>query len=115
AGPRAGPDPGRPPRTPRLPGRQPDRHHDPRAGPRDEASSAGFDRVVTRRRAALVTRPEPLGIAPDHAAALAALPISALHGAPAPSRTARSTEPLTTTEALISAIDHHPAAQPATP
>jgi TetR/AcrR family transcriptional repressor of lmrAB and yxaGH operons len=84
--------------------------------PRDEEFSAAFDAVFARWRAALVTRFEPLGLAPGRAAALAVLTMSALEGALVLSRAARSTEPFnTTTEALISAIDHDAAAQPATP
>ena len=84
--------------------------------PRDEEFSAGLDSVFARWRAALVTRLEPLGIAPDRAAVLAGLTISALEGALLLSRAARSTEPFTTTiEALISAIDHDAASQPAAP
>ena len=84
--------------------------------PGDEDFSAAFDRVFARWRAALATRFEPLGIAPDRAAALADLTISAIEGALILSRAARSTEPFnTTTEALISAIDHDAAAQPAAP
>jgi TetR/AcrR family transcriptional repressor of lmrAB and yxaGH operons len=75
--------------------------------PRDEAFSADFDHVFARWRTALVTRFEALGIAPGRAAALADLTISAFEGAAVLSRAARSTEPFnTTTEALISAIDH---------
>jgi TetR/AcrR family transcriptional regulator, lmrAB and yxaGH operons repressor len=75
--------------------------------PRDEEFSADFNNVFARWRAALVTRFEPLGIAPGRAAALADLTISAFEGAAVLSRAARSTEPFnTTTEALISAIDH---------
>jgi len=84
--------------------------------PRNEEFSADFDRVFARWRAALVTRFEPLGIAPGRAAALADLTISASEGAAVLSRAARSTEPFNTTiEALISAIDHDAAAQPAAP
>jgi AcrR family transcriptional regulator len=84
--------------------------------PRDQAFSADLDRVFARWRAALVTRFEPLGIAPGRAAALADLTISALEGALVLSRAARSTEPLTTTvEALISAIGHDAAAQHGAP
>jgi len=84
--------------------------------PRDEEFSAAFDSVFARWRAALVSRFEPLGIAPDRAAALADLVISALEGALLLSRAARSTEPFTTPiEALISAIDHDAASQPAAP
>ena len=84
--------------------------------PGDEEFSADFDSVFARWRAALVTRFEPLGIAPDRAAALADLTISAFEGAAVLSRAARSTEPFTTTiEALISAIDHDAASQPAAP
>jgi TetR/AcrR family transcriptional regulator, lmrAB and yxaGH operons repressor len=76
----------------------------------------GFDSVFARWRAALVTRFEPLGIAPDRAAVLAGLTMSALEGALVLSRAARSTEPFNTAiEALISAIDHDAAAQRATP
>jgi len=83
--------------------------------PRDEEFSAAFDAVFARWRAALVTRFEPLGLAPGRAAALAVLTMSALEGALVLSRAARSTQPFTTTtEALISAIDHA-AAQPAAP
>ncbi len=83
--------------------------------PRDEEFSADFDSVFARWRAALVTRLEPLGLAPGRAAALAGLTISALEGALVLSRAARSTEPFhTTTEALISAIGHA-ASQPAAP
>jgi TetR/AcrR family transcriptional regulator, lmrAB and yxaGH operons repressor len=84
--------------------------------PCDEEFSAGFDAVFARWRAALVTRFEPLGIAPERAAVLADLTISALEGALLLSRAARSTEPFNTTiEALISAIDHDAASQPAAP
>jgi TetR/AcrR family transcriptional regulator, lmrAB and yxaGH operons repressor len=84
--------------------------------PRDEEFSADFDRVFARWRAALVTRFEPLGIAPDRAEELASLTISAFEGAAVLSRAARSIEPFNTTiEALISAIDHHAAPQPAAP
>jgi TetR/AcrR family transcriptional repressor of lmrAB and yxaGH operons len=84
--------------------------------PRDEEFSADFDSVFARWRAALVTRFEPLGLAPDRATALADLTISAIEGALILSRAARSTEPFnTTTEALISAIDHDAASQPAAP
>jgi TetR/AcrR family transcriptional repressor of lmrAB and yxaGH operons len=84
--------------------------------PGDEEFSADFDSVFARWRAALVTRFEPLGIAPDRAAVLADLTISAFEGALVLSRAARSTEPFNTTvEALISAIDHDAASQPAAP
>jgi TetR/AcrR family transcriptional repressor of lmrAB and yxaGH operons len=84
--------------------------------PRDEEFSADFDSVFARWRAALVTRFEPLGLAPDRAAVLADLTISAFEGALILSRAARSTEPFkTTTEALISAIDHDAASPPAAP
>src|SRR6266511_2531985 len=84
--------------------------------PRDEQFSADFDSVFARWRAALVTRFEPLGIAPDRAAVLADLTISAFEGALLLSRAARSIEPFKTTiEALISAIDHDGASQPAAP
>src|SRR5260370_13955930 len=75
--------------------------------PRDEEFSAGFDSVFARWRAALVTRFEPLAIAPHRAAVLARLTISALDAAAVLSRAARRTAPFhTTTEALISAIGH---------
>jgi TetR/AcrR family transcriptional repressor of lmrAB and yxaGH operons len=84
--------------------------------PRDEEFSAAFDSVFARWRAALVTRFEAMGLAPGRAAALADLTMSALEGALVVSRAARSTKPFTTTtEALISAIDHAAAAQPAAP
>ena len=84
--------------------------------PSDEEFSAAFDSVFARWRAALVTRFEPLGIAPDRATALADLVISALEGALLLSRAARSTEPFKAPiEALISAIDHDAAYRPATP
>src|SRR5499433_2491190 len=84
--------------------------------PRDEEFSADFNSVFARWRAALVTRFEPLGVAPARAAALADLTMSALEGALVLSRAARSTEPFnTTTEALISAIEHDAASQPAAP
>jgi len=84
--------------------------------PGDEEFSAGLDSVFARWRAALVTRLEPLGIAPGRAAALADLTMSALEGALVLSRAARSTEPFnTTTEALISAIGHDAASRPAAP
>ena len=84
--------------------------------PRDEEFSADFDSVFARWRAALVTRFEPLGLAPDRAAVLADLTISAIEGALVLSRAARSTEPFnTTTEALISAIDHDAVPRPAAP
>ncbi len=84
--------------------------------PRDEEFSADFDSVFARWRAALVSRFEALGIAPDRAAVLAGLTISAIEGAAVLSRAARSTEPFNTTiEALISAIDHDAASQPAAP
>jgi TetR/AcrR family transcriptional regulator, lmrAB and yxaGH operons repressor len=84
--------------------------------PRDEQFSADFDSVFARWRAALVTRFQPLGIAPDRAAVLADLTISAFEGALILSRAARSIQPFNTTiEALISAIDHDAASQPAAP
>ena len=84
--------------------------------PRDEQFSADFDSVFARWRAALVTRFQPLGIAPERAAVLADLTISALEGALVLSRAARSIQPFNTTvEALISAIDHDAASQPAAP
>src|SRR5215472_4617749 len=89
--------------------------------PGDEESSAALDAVFARWRAALVTRFEPLGLAPGRARALADLTMSAIEGALVLSRAARSIEPFTTTtEALISAIDHDAidhdaAAQPAAP
>jgi TetR/AcrR family transcriptional repressor of lmrAB and yxaGH operons len=84
--------------------------------PHDEEFSADFNSVFTRWRAALVTRFQPWGIAPDRAAALADLTISAIEGAAVLSRAARSTEPFNTTiEALISAIDHDAASPPAAP
>ena len=84
--------------------------------PGDEELSAAFDAVFARWRAALVARLEPLGLAPGRAAALAGLTISAIEGALVLSRAARSTEPFTTTtEALISAIDHDAASHPAAP
>jgi TetR/AcrR family transcriptional repressor of lmrAB and yxaGH operons len=84
--------------------------------PRDEEFSAAFDSVFARWRAALITRFEPLGLAPGRAKVFADLTISALEGALILSRAARSTEPFTTTtEALISAIDHDAASQPAAP
>src|SRR5262249_60229894 len=73
--------------------------------PHDEEFSADFNNVFARWRAALVTRFERLGIAPDRAAALADLTISAFEGAAVLSRAAPSTEPFnTTTQALISAL-----------
>ena len=80
--------------------------------PRDEAFSADFDSVFARWRAALVTHFEPLGIAPDRGRGPRRPDHrSALEGALILSRAARSIEPFnTTTEALISAIDHDPAA-----
>ena len=84
--------------------------------PRDEEFSAGFDSVFARWRAALVTRLEPLGIAPGRAAVLADLTMSALEGALVLSRAARSTDPFNATiEALISAIDHDAASRPTAP
>src|SRR5262245_24500073 len=84
--------------------------------PRDEEFSAGFDSVFARWRAALMTRFEPLGAAPGRAGALAARTLSPRGGAlllrPAP----RGTEPFKTpTEALIRAIAHAAASQPAAP
>jgi TetR/AcrR family transcriptional repressor of lmrAB and yxaGH operons len=80
--------------------------------PHDEEFSADFDSVFTRWRAALVTRFEPLGIAPDRAAVLAGLTISAVEGALVLSRAARSIEPFNATvEALVSAIDPDAASQ----
>jgi TetR/AcrR family transcriptional repressor of lmrAB and yxaGH operons len=84
--------------------------------PGDEEFSAAFDGVFARWRAALVTRFEPLGLAPGRAKVFADLTMSALEGALVLSRAARSTQPYTTTPAaLTSAIDHAAAAQPATP
>ena len=83
--------------------------------PRDEEFSADFDSVFARWRAALVTRFEPLGIAPGRAAVLADLTMSALEGALVLSRAARSTEPFNTTiDALTSAINDA-ASQPTAP
>jgi TetR/AcrR family transcriptional repressor of lmrAB and yxaGH operons len=82
--------------------------------PRDEEFSADFDSVFAQWRAALATRFEALGVPPGRAAALADLTMSALEGALILSRAARSTEPFkTTTEALISAIEHDAASRPA--
>ncbi|HSR84129.1 MAG TPA: TetR/AcrR family transcriptional regulator, partial [Streptosporangiaceae bacterium] len=84
--------------------------------PGNEEFSTEFDSVFARWRAALVSSFEPLGLAPERAAVLAGLTMSALEGALILSRAARSTEPFnTTTEALISAIDHSAASQPAAP
>jgi TetR/AcrR family transcriptional repressor of lmrAB and yxaGH operons len=84
--------------------------------PGDQEFSAGFDRVFARWRAALVERFESLGVAPGRGAVLADLTMSALEGALVLSRAARSTEPFkTTTEALISAINHDATSQPAAP
>jgi TetR/AcrR family transcriptional regulator, lmrAB and yxaGH operons repressor len=84
--------------------------------PHDEQFSADFNSVFARWRAALVTRFEPLGIAPDRAAVLADLTISSFEGAALLSRAARSIEPFNTTiEAVVSAIDHDAASQPAAP
>src|SRR6516165_5727171 len=63
--------------------------------PGDEEFSAAFDTVFARWRTALVTRFEPLGIAPGRATILAGLTISAIEGALVLSRAARSTEPFT--------------------
>jgi len=52
--------------------------------PRDEEFSAAFDSVFARWRAALVARFEPLGIAPDRAAALADLTNLGARGRAAP-------------------------------
>jgi TetR/AcrR family transcriptional repressor of lmrAB and yxaGH operons len=84
--------------------------------PGDDEFSADFDRVFARWRAALVTRFEPMGIAPGRAVVLADLTMSVFEGALVLSRAARSTEPFTTTiEVLISAIDHEAASQSAAP
>jgi TetR/AcrR family transcriptional repressor of lmrAB and yxaGH operons len=84
--------------------------------PREEEFSADFNSVFARWRTALITSFEPRGIAPDRAAVLAELTMSAFEGALVLSRAARSIEPFnTTTEALISAIDHDAASQPAAP
>src|SRR6266516_4876223 len=84
--------------------------------PRDDQVSADFDSVFARWRAALVGRFEPLGIAPERASVLADLTMSAFEGALVLSRAARSIQPFKTTiEALISAIDHDAAPQPAAP
>jgi TetR/AcrR family transcriptional repressor of lmrAB and yxaGH operons len=84
--------------------------------PHDQELSAGFDTVFARWRAALVTRFEHLGVAPERAAVLADLTMSTLEGALILSRAARSTAPFkTTTEALIRAIDHDTASQLAAP
>src|SRR5258708_8230820 len=77
--------------------------------PGDEKFSADFDSVFARWRAALVTRFEPLGVAPDRAAVLAGLTISAFEGALVLSRAPPSTQPFKTTiQALARAIDHDP-------
>jgi len=84
--------------------------------PGDDEFSADFDRVFARWRAALVTRFEPMGIAPGRAVVLADLTMSVFEGALVLSRAARSTEPFTTTiEVLVSAIDHEAASQSAAP
>ncbi|HSR84214.1 MAG TPA: TetR family transcriptional regulator C-terminal domain-containing protein, partial [Streptosporangiaceae bacterium] len=84
--------------------------------PRDEDFAADFDSVFARWRAALVTRFEPLGIAPGRAAVLAELTISALEGALLLSRAARSTAPFEApVEALISAICPDAPSLPAAP
>jgi hypothetical protein len=58
--------------------------------PRDEEFSAGFYSVFARWRAALVSRFEPLGIAPGRAAVLASLTIPAFEGALVLSRADRT-------------------------
>jgi hypothetical protein len=111
-----GVDPRRPPGKLGLPERLRDRHHGPGAGPPRRAVQRRLRQRVRAWRAALVGRFEPLGIAPERAAVLADLTMSALEGALVLSRAARSIQPFkTTVEALISAIDHDAAPQPAAP
>jgi TetR/AcrR family transcriptional repressor of lmrAB and yxaGH operons len=82
--------------------------------PYHDGLSAEFDAVFARWRAALTSRFEPWGIAPDRAAVLADLVMSALEGALVLSRAARSTEPFRTTiEGLTGIFDHDSCSQPA--
>lgn len=72
----------------------------------DEELSFDFDRVFARWRAALVSRFESWGIAPQRAVVFADLVMSGFEGAMVLSRAARSTEPLrTTSDALAQLIE----------
>jgi TetR/AcrR family transcriptional repressor of lmrAB and yxaGH operons len=81
--------------------------------PYDEELSAEFDAVFARWRAALVAQFEQMGVAPERAAVLAELVMSAIEGALVLSRAARGPEPFrSTVDALIAIIDREAPSQP---
>jgi hypothetical protein len=80
--------------------------------PQDEELSAEFDAVFARWRGALVAQFEQMGVAPERAAVLAELVISAIEGALVLSRAARGPEPFRSTVDALSAIVDHEAACP---
>jgi TetR/AcrR family transcriptional repressor of lmrAB and yxaGH operons len=80
--------------------------------PQDEELSAEFDAVFARWRAALVDQFEQMGVAPERAAVLAELVMSAIEGALVLSRAARSPEPFRSTVDALSAIVDREAASP---
>jgi TetR/AcrR family transcriptional repressor of lmrAB and yxaGH operons len=80
--------------------------------PTDEELSAQFDAVFARWRAALVAQFEQMGVAPERAAVLADLVMSAIEGALVLSRAARGPEPFRSTVDALSAIVDHEAASP---
>jgi TetR/AcrR family transcriptional repressor of lmrAB and yxaGH operons len=82
--------------------------------PTDEGLSAEFDAVFARWRAALVGQFEAMGLAPERAAVLANLVMSAIEGALVLSRAARGPEPFRSTVDALSAIVDHEAASQAT-
>src|SRR3981081_3023725 len=70
--------------------------------PQDEELSAEFDAVFARWRAALGHQFEHMGVAPNRAAVLAELVMSAIEGALVLSRAARGPEPFRRTIAALS-------------
>ena len=75
--------------------------------PQDEELAVEFDAVFARWRAALVDQFEQMGVAPERAAVLAELVMSAIEGALVLSRAARSLEPFRSTVNALSAIIDH--------
>jgi TetR/AcrR family transcriptional repressor of lmrAB and yxaGH operons len=80
--------------------------------PQDEEFSASFDAVFARWRAALVAHFEQMSVAPERAAVLAGLVMSAIEGALVLSRAARGPEPFRSTVDALSAIADQEAASP---
>ena len=81
--------------------------------PQDEELSAAFDSVFGRWRTALVGQFEHMGVAPERAAILANLVMSAIEGALVLSRAARGAEPFkSTVDALTAIVDQEAVSQP---